>query len=83
MNVPPPLTIDQYRLLAGLVRRHAPELRCVLTKLGEQPLSEDHREALREVVVAELCERGLDAEDEPDEYGRSLEHLIDSLGRVP
>lgn len=77
------LTTDQLRLLAKLVADRAPILEDVLTKLGREPLMDNDREALREVVVAEFCDLGLGTEDEPNEYGRTLEHLIDSLGRVP
>jgi hypothetical protein len=77
------LTADQVRLLAELVTQRAPILERVLARLGHEPLTDDNREALREVVAAEICDRGLDAEDEPNQYGRTLEHLIDALGHIP
>jgi len=43
-------------------------------------VSEADRESLRQLVADELCELGLRANDEPNEYGLQLEDVIDGLG---
>ncbi len=76
------LSADRRGLLTGLVGRRAPSLKGVLIRVGHQALADDEREALRDVVIAEFCEFGLGADDEPNEYGLLLEDLIDQLGHV-
>lgn len=83
MSAPRLLTPNRRRLLADLVGRRAPHLEAILAKLEKVALTEDDRDALRNVVIAELCDRGLKVGDEPNEYGFVLEGLIDDLGHIP
>lgn len=48
--------------------------------VGEIPLNETDREALRGAVLSEFLEVGRDSDDEPTSYGLELEQLIDALG---
>lgn len=83
MSASRPLTRDRRRLLTDLVVRRAPQLETVLAKMDQLALTDDDRDALRDVVIGELCDRGLKPNDEPNEYGLVLDALIDDLGHVP
>ena len=71
------LTLNEKQLLERVIGARDPSLLPVLDHLGH--LSEDEREALRDVLSDELCERGLDAEDEPTSYGKAVDSIIGSL----
>jgi len=68
-------------LLREIVSRRAPSAMREVDQLGVTKLSDDGREALREIVADELVECGLDVGDEPNQRGRELESVIDWLGR--
>ncbi len=76
------LKSSQFELLETVVRRRAPELNELVKRLGalSADVSEADRESLRQLVADELCELGLRANDEPNEYGLQLEDVIDGLG---
>lgn len=64
-----------------VVRKRDPNL---LPSVVQAPLPADNasvNEHLRELVLAELVEEGLGPDDEPSDYGRRLEAVIDWLGR--
>jgi hypothetical protein len=67
-------------LLRTTVQRHVPELHPLLDTIGKTPLNETDREALRQVILSEFLNAGLDGDDEPTSYGLELEELIDALG---
>ena len=67
-------------LLRLTVERHVPELLPLVDTVGQTPLNETDREALRGVVLTEFLAAGLDSDDEPTPYGLELEELIDALG---
>lgn len=75
-----PLSLRMMRLLQGTVQRHVPELWLLVDTVGKVPLNETDREALRQVVLSEFLNAGLDSNDEPNSYGLELEELIDALG---
>lgn len=62
-----------------LFARHAAPLLAV--RLADNQVTLDDRKAIIEVIAAEMCEMGFDAESEPTEYGKELERLIDYLNR--
>lgn len=62
-----------------LAARHAAPL--LAERLAGGHVTSDDRKAIIEVIVAELCEKGFDAESEPSAYGHALERLIDYLNR--
>ena len=66
--------------LAG-IKRLAPDLAAQLWRVEDpRELPEEVRGAIVDVLGHECAERGLDADDEPNEYGRELDALVDSLG---
>lgn len=67
-------------LLGGIILKHKPALMSVFELIGVQPLTEEQREALREIIAAELSESGLTENDEPNQRGLLIEELIDRLG---
>lgn len=62
-----------------LATRHAAPL--LAERLAGNQATPDERKAIIEVIAAELCEKGFDAESEPTAYGQELERLIDYLNR--
>ncbi len=76
------ISVDQITLLADIVSKHRPDLFPLLGKIGLNPLSGEEREELRGAIADELCEAGLDADDEPTRYGYQLEDLITILGHL-
>ncbi len=60
-----------------LAARHAAPV--LAERLAGSQVTSDDRSAIIEVIAAELCERGFDAESEPSAYGQELEQLIDYL----
>lgn len=75
-----PLPPNLVALLRRTVERHAPELISLVDAVGEAPLDETDREALRSAVLSEFLSAGLESNDEPTPYGLELEALIDALG---
>ena len=67
-------------LIQDILRVRAPDKLGLITRLPGQPLSEDEREAVREVLADELLEEGLGPDEEPNERGRLVESAIDWLG---
>jgi len=76
------LKLDETNLLKEVLLRHQPSRMTMLDSIGIVPLTNDQREELREVIADELLETGLDKNDEPNERGLLLEHLIDRLGHL-
>ncbi len=70
---------DQMRLLKEVISKQDPSLLPVVDKLGSVLLTGEQREALREVLEAELSETGLQEDYEPNSRGLLLEELIDRL----
>lgn len=73
--------VRRVELILSILVRRRPELIPLLEVLTRRDLSMEEREALRDVIVDELVELGLDEDDEPTRYGLVLEELIDWLGR--
>lgn len=74
------LTLQDRELLRGIVMRWDAGLAALLETLGTIPLTQEQREGLRAVIAEELSYSGLDAADEPNDYGYRLERMIDVLG---
>lgn len=68
-------------LLIEIVSRRAPGALRKAHQVGAGALSDENREMLREIVVDELIESGLGADNEPNARGHLLEAIIDWLGR--
>ena len=80
----PGLTQEESALLLRIIGHRAPVLQQVAMTAGTALLSARDCQALREVLVSEFCARGLGAGDEPNDYGRKIEDLIDSVScRLP
>jgi hypothetical protein len=75
-----PLSPSMMTLLRTTVQHHVPELYSLVNTVGKTPLDKTDREALRQVVLSEFLNAGLDSDDEPTSYGLELEELIDALG---
>lgn len=74
------LSANLKKLLGEVILKHKPVLLHLLESIGHKPLTIEQREELREIIATELCESGLDANDQPNERGLLLEELIDCLG---
>jgi hypothetical protein len=73
------LDLDERQLLVKIVTARDPALTAVVRKLDREPLSEKEREGLRSILADELCDRGLDDDDEPTSYGKALDGIIGKL----
>lgn len=78
------LSDQQIELLEELTKRRAPALQPLVTRLRAQPypavaLSDAEAEALSQIVINEFCEKGLNPDDEPNEYGVQLDYLAGSI----
>jgi MFS family permease len=62
-----------------VVTARDPALAAVVRKLDREPLSEKEREGLRSILADELCDRGLDDDDEPTSYGKALDGILGKL----
>jgi hypothetical protein len=63
--------------LRQLIDRRQPELVPVVDRLESGTVDDDDVDRIQMALVDELIEFGLDAADEPNEYGLRVEHLID------
>jgi hypothetical protein len=54
----------------------------LVDSLGKTPLTGEQRESLRNVLLDEFLEHGLESNDEPNELGRRLDDLIGPLGSL-
>lgn len=70
------------KLLHEIILKHNSSLLPLIDILGVKALTMEQREELREIVAAELCETGLNKNDEPTLRGTELEKLIDDLGHL-
>jgi hypothetical protein len=73
------LDLDERQLLVKIVTARDPALAAVVRKLDREPLSEKEREGLRSILADELCDRGLDDDDEPTSYGKALDGILGKL----
>src|SRR4029077_7350359 len=76
------LTQAEQELLHHAVIAHNAELLPVIPEIGLRPLTSDEREELRGTLSEELTAAGLDADDEPTDYGSRLDDLIGRLGAL-
>jgi hypothetical protein len=83
MNIgdPAPLSAKMTALLRRTVEQNEPSLLPLVASVGETPLTEADREALRSVILSEFLRCGVDENNEPTAFGLSLEALIDALAR--
>ena len=67
--------------LIAVLSEIAPDLAAELWNvLDVRELPRDTREAIVDVLGHECADRGLDAAEEPNAYGRELEALVAALG---
>ena len=74
------LSLSDLDLLRSVIERTNPALTQLVKTLPEISLSPAEIEEIREVLAAELSQRGLDDQDEPNAYGLQMEDLIDKVG---
>jgi hypothetical protein len=74
------LKLQEKKILRELLLKHNPSFLPLLDSIGEEALTIEQRESLREVILDEFLETGIEEDDEPNERGRMLEQLIDRLG---
>ena len=67
-------------LVQSVLEARAPGLLVHLDIVGRRILTQEEREALREVLSDEFVESGLGLEDEPNERGLLIEEAIGWLG---
>ncbi|HEY4310192.1 MAG TPA: hypothetical protein VGN12_12145 [Pirellulales bacterium] len=68
-------------LLEEVISKYHPELLDAVDTSPTIALNWTQRDKLRSSCASELCETGLQDDDEPNERGLQLEELIDWLGR--
>ncbi len=66
-------------LLRDVVQRRDVRLLAAVQALSNRSLTEHEREALQQLVLDEMYEKGLSADDEPNDYGRQLDDLVGKL----
>jgi hypothetical protein len=71
---------DSLTLLRTIIDARKPDLLSLVDSLGQKPLTQEQREAMRHVVADELFDIGLSTDQSPNQYGLLLERLIDLLG---
>jgi len=76
------LRVEEVNLLKEVLLKHNPSLLTIMDSIGVVPITDEKREELRGVISEELLETGLGKDDEPNEHGLLLEHLIDILGHL-
>lgn len=79
MNIPKNLKSSQIALLKRVLRSREPRLLPLVSRLTDRSLDEDSREAIRAALLAEMCESGLNTDDEPNAYGLKLDEIIGGL----
>jgi hypothetical protein len=67
---------EDLQLLREAIWRNKPALMTVADLIGKATLTEEQREALREVLADELCSTGLRSDGEPNERGLKLDDII-------
>ena len=75
-----PLPEELRPLLEEVVRKRNRELAALVLSGELGRLSAKDYGEIRLSLGKELCETGLDQDDEPNERGREIEHLIDWVG---
>ena len=54
-----------------------PETASIAEKFSVEPLTDDERVALINVLIDHFCAEGLDADHEPNEFGRMVDDLME------
>jgi hypothetical protein len=75
----PKLSQEEKQFLRGILEKRRPDLSEFLDDSAKEDLAPADAEAIREALVAELCETGLDEDDEPNQRGLLIESLIGRL----
>jgi hypothetical protein len=63
-------------LMLGIIKKRKPSLVDGFNKSG---FVQKHKEELIQMLLDEFCEKGLENDDEPNDYGKSIDDLI---GRI-
>ncbi len=75
------LSNDQAQLLREVIERQAPGNSDLLTHAERGTLDKEQRARVCRLIAAELCRSGLSGDDEPNDRGIALEHLLDTVNR--
>lgn len=67
------------RLLEKIVVERSPTLIPLVEALTRETISKDEKLSLQGVISDEFTDRGLNRNDEPNQYGLELEALIDKI----
>ena len=73
---------EMYQLLKDVALKHQPDLLSSVELLEKKQLSAEKCFDLCEMLTAELCECGLDENDEPNERGLLIDEIIGKLSRL-
>jgi len=76
------LSEDSLKILRECLRRQRAELLPLIEDSTISEFTPEFYNMIREIVGDEFIERGLNVDDEPNEYGVRLESLIDEIGRL-
>ena len=69
-------------LLKKCLENHKPSLIPIIESNSNSDYTIDFYNELRRIVGYELCDKGFQPNDEPNEHGLELEALIDEIGRL-
>lgn len=75
------LNLAELRSLREIVAARKPSMLPLVDRLGVVPLRIEEREELRDILADELCETGLDLNDEPNARGVLIDRIIGRLMR--
>ena len=67
---------EDKHILVDVVRRRARALQPLLDKMEVESLDADEVEVLQQALLDEMYEFGLDLNDEPNDYGKTLDRIV-------
>ncbi len=76
------LTVRERDLLKACLTKHNPQLLQEMAKLESGEVVAQAINEMREAITDELIEKGLAPDDEPNEYGLTLEDLNERLAKL-
>jgi len=76
------LSKNGLNLLIKCLEIRNPSLIPLITSGVNDHYTDDFYNDLRSIVGDELCDKGFQPDDEPNDYGLELEALIDEIGRL-
>ncbi|HVT14968.1 MAG TPA: hypothetical protein VHQ90_02155 [Thermoanaerobaculia bacterium] len=82
LKLPRGLKPEQLGMLQTIVWQRRPHLTSLVDSLSRVHPSTDQIDELREALLEEFLERGLDENHEPNKFGLAIDDLIGSLGNL-